>query len=275
MRKVLVAALALVALAAVASVAIAANTYTLHKASTSAKGKGSKAKPIPTNLVFGFQVGETDSSKRATVIEKYTIGGEGLVANTKVKPKCAFTELDDPSGVPAKCNKALVGKGLVKNAAGSSSGPVTVGEQLALQPAAAALQHRQGHGDQARQQRQAARRRTSSRTRSAACCRSPRRSMPGSRSAKIGGVTTSDLRFTVPQNLKHPLTGVDNSIRESVSTIALAKKKINGKTGRLLQQGRMQGQQADHPRQLHDRGNGVLAAPDVHGQQAGQVLATA
>ena len=41
MRKLLIAALAIAVLAAVTSVALAANTYKIHKASTSATGKGS------------------------------------------------------------------------------------------------------------------------------------------------------------------------------------------------------------------------------------------
>ena len=47
---------------------------------------------------------------------------------------------------------------------------------------------------------------------------------------KIAGVTGSDFRFTVPENLKHPAPGIDNSIRESVNKIFLKKKKVKGKT---------------------------------------------
>jgi hypothetical protein len=227
MRKVLVAALAVVALAAVAGVAVAANTYTLHKASTNAKGRGSMAKPIPTNLVFGFRVGETDPSKRATVIEKYAIGAEGLLANTKVKPKCAFTELDDQSGVPAKCSKALVGKGIVKNAAGSSSdqslsASLPCNLRLRLYNIGTGMAIRLDSNGQST---------PPSFESNIIGCPLPIATAIKARFVKtrIAGVTASDLRFTVPQNLKHPLIGNDNSIRESVSTIALAKKKINGK----------------------------------------------
>src|SRR5918994_6997313 len=229
MRKVLVAALAVVALAAVAGVAIAANTYTLHKASTSAKGKGSLRKPIPTNLVFGFRVGETDPSKRATVIEKYAIGAEGLLANTKVKPKCAFTDFDDPV-VPARCNKALVGKGIVKNAAGpstdqslSQSTPCNlqlrlynIGTGMAIRLDSNGKPPPGPFGDFSS---------------SEVGCLLPIATAIKARfvKTKIAGVTASDLRFTVPQNLKHPVAGNDNSIRESVSTIARAEKTINGK----------------------------------------------
>src|ERR687898_46936 len=226
MRKVLVAALALGALAAVASVAFAANTYTLHKASTNAKGEGSKAKPIPTNLVFGFRVGETDPSKRATVIEKYAIGAEGLLANTRVKPKCAFTELDDQAGVPAKCGKALVGKGIVKNAAGPSSdqrlsvsAPCNL--RLRLYNIGTGMAIRLDGGPPA----------PPSFDSNVIGCPLPIHTAIKARfvKTKIAGVAASDLRFTVPQNLKHPIIGNDNSIRESVSTIARAEKTINGK----------------------------------------------
>jgi hypothetical protein len=227
MRKVLVAALALGALVAVASVAFAANTYTLHKASTSAKGKGSLRKPIPTNLVFGFRVGETDPSKRATVIEKYAIGAEGLLANTRVKPKCAFTDLDDQAGVPTRCNKAQVGKGIVKNAAGDSadqslSASLPCNLRLRLYNIGTGMAIRLDSDGQPA---------PSGFDSNVIGCPLPIATAIRATFVKtrIAGITASDLRFTVPQNLKHPVIGVDNSIRESVSTIARAEKTINGK----------------------------------------------
>ena len=45
---------------------------------------------------------------------------------------------------------------------------------------------------------------------------------------KIGGVTSSDFVFTVPQNLKHPLSGIDNSVRRSDNVIKLKSKKVKG-----------------------------------------------
>src|SRR3954451_8762384 len=106
MRKVWIAALTATALFAVVGTAFAVNTYSVHKAGTTAKGKGSKSHPIPTGITIGFLVGDSDSSKRATVIEKYAIGAEGIVANGKGAPKCGFNDLNDPGPVPSKCNKA-------------------------------------------------------------------------------------------------------------------------------------------------------------------------
>ena len=106
MRKLLIAVLAVLAVLAVASVAVATNVYNVHLGSTTVKGKGSKSKPIPTGLKFGFKVEDSDSTKRGTVIEEYAIGSEGLVTNPKNFPKCNFTQLDDAT-VPTSCQKAL------------------------------------------------------------------------------------------------------------------------------------------------------------------------
>src|SRR5262245_9646678 len=120
MRKLLIAALALAAVVVVAGVAYASNVYTVT-GSTGARGNGSKTKPIPTAIKLSFQVTESDSTKRATVVEKYAIGSEGLVTNPQLFPKCAFSDMDNEATVPSKCAKALVGSGIAKNAAGSSA----------------------------------------------------------------------------------------------------------------------------------------------------------
>ena len=227
MRKLLIAALAIAVLAAVTSVALAANTYKVHKASTSAKGKGSKEKPIPTGLVIGFQVGESDATKRATVIEKYSIGAEGLVTNGKAAAKCPFTDLDDGAGVPSKCSKALVGDGLVKNAAGATtdqslatSAPCNLRVRLYNLGTGLAIRL-DSFGQPA----------PPSFDSDVVGCPLPIGTAINAKwvKTKIGGVTASDLRFTVPQNLKHPLTGIDNSIRQSVTSINKKVKTVNGK----------------------------------------------
>jgi hypothetical protein len=230
MRKLLVAVLALAALGAVVSVALAANTYKVHKASTTASGKGSKSKPIPTGLTIGFQVGESDPARRATVIEKYSIGAEGLVTNPKVAPKCAFTDLDNEPTVPSKCNKAQVGSGIVLNAAGASN------DQALAHSSPCNLQVRlynSGSGmiirlDSQGKQPPGPTGDFSSR---AIGCLLPIATSINAKFVKttIGDVAATDLRFSVPQNLKHPLAGIDNSIRESVTVIALKTKVLDGR----------------------------------------------
>ena len=227
MRKLLVAVLALAALGAVVSVALAANTYKVHKASTTASGKGSKSKPIPTGLTIGFQVGESDPARRATVIEKYSIGAEGLVTNPKVVPKCAFTDLDNEPTVPSKCNKAQVGSGIVLNAAGAST------DQSLAHSTPCNLQVRlynSGSGMIIRLDSNGKQPPADFSSREIGCLL-PIATSINAKFVKttIGSVPATDLRFSVPQNLKHPLAGIDNSIRESVTVIALKTKVLDGR----------------------------------------------
>ena len=225
MRKLFIAALAVAALAAVVTVAYAANVYTVD-GSTSKPGKGSKAKPIPTGIELDFTVTETDSSKRATVIEKYALGSEGLVTNPKNFPKCAFSDLDNEPTPPAKCRKAQVGGGLVKNAAGpsndqalSSSTPCNL--QVRLYNSGSGMIIRLDGGPPI----------PPSFDSDQVGCALPIHTAINGRFVKrrIGGVTSSDFVFTVPQNLKHPLAGVDNSIRSNESDIRLKAKTVRGK----------------------------------------------
>ena len=226
MRKLSIAVLAIAAVAALASVAFAANVYKVHLGSTTKPGKGTKAKPIPTGLKFGFQVEETDPNKRATVIEKYAIGSEGLVTNPKFFPKCAFSNLDNEPSAPAKCKKALVGTGLVKNAAGpssdqslSSSTPCNL--KLTLYNSGNGMIIRLDGGPPIPPSFES----------DQVGCALPIHTAINAKfkKRKIAGVIASDLVFTVPQNLKHPLAGIDNSIRRSDNLIKLKAKRVRGK----------------------------------------------
>jgi hypothetical protein len=227
MRKPLIVALALAAVVSVVGVALAANTYKIHRASTTKAGKGTKARPIPTGLTIGFQVGETDPSKRGIPVEKYAIGAEGLVTNPKNFPKCAFTDMDNEATVPSKCTKAKVGSGIVKNAAGPSS------DQSLSASSPCNLQVRlynNGSGVIIRLDSNGQPPPPDFSSNQIGCLL-PIATAINAKFVKttIAGQPASDLRFTVPQNLKHPLAGIDNSIRESVSNIVLKSKLVRGK----------------------------------------------
>jgi hypothetical protein len=207
-------------------VAVAANVYKVHLGSTTVKGKGSKANPIPTGLKFGFQVEESDPNKRATVIEEYAIGSEGLVTNPKLFPKCKFSNLDNEAKAPRKCRNAIVGTGLVKNAAGpsndqslSSSTPCNL--KLTLYNSGRGMILRLDGGPPVPPSFESDK----------VGCLLPIHTAINGRfvKRKIGGVTASDFVFTVPQNLKHPLAGVDNSVRRSDNIIKLRDVRKDGK----------------------------------------------
>jgi hypothetical protein len=227
MRKLWIAALAIVAVFALVGSALATNTYSVSKAGTTAKGKGSLKHPIPTGIVIGFKVGESDSSKRGTVVEKYAIGAEGILANGKGAPKCGFDDLNDPGPVPSKCNKARVGGGIAKNAAGASndqrlavSSPCNLDVDLYNIGTGIAI-HLDSHSKPP----------PSTFGTNEIGCLLPIDGRYTIKAkfvkTKIAGVTSTDLRFTVAENLKHPAPGIDNSIYESVTDIM--KKTKSGK----------------------------------------------
>jgi hypothetical protein len=225
MRKLSIAVLAIAAVAALTSVAFAANVYKVHLGSTTKPGKGTKANPIPTGLKFGFQVEESDPSKRATVIEEYAIGSEGLVTNPKLFPKCKFSQLDNEATAPASCKKAIVGTGLVKNAAGPSndqslSASTPCNLKLTLYNNGKGMILRLDGGPPTPPSFES----------DTVGCLLPIHTAINGRfvKRKIGGVTSSDFVFTVPQNLKHPLAGVDNSVRRSDNILKLRTVRKDG-----------------------------------------------
>ena len=231
MRKLWIAALAVIAVFAVAGVALAANVYTVHLGSTTVRGKGSTTKPIPTGVKFGFKVEDSDPTKRGTVIEKYSIGVEGVVANPKLFPKCSFTDLDDAT-VPSKCSKALVGSGLVKNAAGPVV-PGPGGERALSDSSPCNLRLRlynDGDGMTLRVDSDGKPIPPSFESDAVGCALPIATAINGKFvRRKIAGVVGTTEDFTVPQNLKHPLSGVDNSVRRSDNNIFLKARTVNGK----------------------------------------------
>jgi hypothetical protein len=227
MRKLLIVTLALAAVVSVVGVALAANTYRIHRASTTKPGKGTPTRPIPTGLTIGFQVGDDNPANRGTPVEDYALGAEGLVTNPRFFPKCAFTDMDNEATVPAKCNKAQVGSGIAKNAAGpstnqalSASSPCNLQVRL----------YNNGSGMIIRLDSFGRPAPPDFNSNAIGCLLPIATAINGKFvRTRIAGRPASDFRFTVPQNLKHPLAGIDNSIRESVSNIVLKTRLVRGK----------------------------------------------
>jgi hypothetical protein len=220
MRKLLIGALALVGVVAMAGVALADNVYETHVAGGRPIAKGSVKKPVPVSVDFGFRVTETDPSKRATPIKTYSIGSEGLVANPKYFPSCTFAQVQ--SGPAAACRKALVGDGVVRAASGSSNNQAlaaslpcnqrlrlyNIGNGMAIRldvdPPFPTLPTGAPDFD----------------TDDFGCPLSIHDSIKGRFvKTRIAGHPATDYRFSVPPNLLHPVTGLDTSVRESISHI--------------------------------------------------------
>ena len=232
MRKLLVAAMSLAAVMAVAGVAFAANTYTVDLAKSS-PGKGTRAKPIPTKLDFGYSVGDTEG-KRPFVIREYRIAAEGTYTFPKARPRCTFDQatdpnVTDPAQLSAACRKANVGTGSINNLAGAPPPPDSNRDQkLPCNVKLTLINISTGDPRFPKTVSQI-------RKRGGIAIRidtdPPDCPIPVHEAlaapfydTKIEGIPTSELRFTVPDTLAHP-GGLDNSVVNVVSRI----KKLTGK----------------------------------------------
>lgn len=226
MRKLLIAALALVGVTAIAGVAFAQNVYETHVAGGRPIAKGTPKKPVPVSVDFGFRVTETDPTKRATPIETYSIGSEGLVANPKFFPSCTFRQVQ--SGPARACRRALVGTGTVKNATGASTDQslaaslpcnlrlrlYNIGDGMAIRLDGDPPQPPDFETDKI------------------GCPLQIHNAIRGRFvKTRIAGHPASDFRFKVPPDLLHPSTGLDNSVAESVNHLPrkVTTARVKGK----------------------------------------------
>jgi hypothetical protein len=230
MRKLLIAALALAGVLAVAGVALAQNVYETHVAGGRPIAKGSVNRPVPVSVDFGFRVSETDPTKRATPIKTYSIGSEGLMANPRFFPSCTFRQVQ--SGPARACRKALVGTGTVRAATGPSSDQAlavslpcnqrlrlyNIGTGMAIRLDVDPPQPPNFDTDQI------------------GCPLSIHDAIRGRFvRTRIAGHPATDFRFSVPPNLLHPVTGLDTSVRESVSHLPrkMTRARVRGKRRRV------------------------------------------
>jgi hypothetical protein len=225
MRKLwLAVALGVVAALAVAGIAVAVNTYEVNLGKTTPDKPGTPAKPVPVKVDFGFVVDDSDDL-RPSVIKQYRIGGEGLKFFPKARPSCTFSQADESPNYNPACKKAVVGNGTGKNEFGAASDRSAKGKcdiKITL------INLSNGPGITKKRGGQAIR----------IDADPPACPLPLHRAisapffdVKIAGVASSELRFTVPDNLVHPAPGVDNSIIESVNHVLkkTGTVKIKGK----------------------------------------------
>ncbi len=225
MRKLWIAVIAAcVAAISVAGIAYAVNTYEVDIASGSPNKAGSAAKPVPSSLNFGYEVGDTENL-RPSVIAQYRIAAEGIKYFTKARPTCTFAQADEAPAFNKKCKKAIVGNGTIANAFGAATdraGKAACDVKLTL------INISNGPGVNQKRGAMAIRIDTDP----PACPLSIHASLAAPIfDVKIEGIKGSELRFSVPDNLKHPAPGVDNSVIDVTSHVLkkTGKVKVKGK----------------------------------------------
>jgi hypothetical protein len=247
MRKLWMAVAGAVVLAiAVAGIASAVNTYDVDiAASTPAKAKGSAAEPVPVKFRFGFEVDDTEGL-RPQVIREYRIAAEGVQSFPDARPTCTFEQaadpnIGDPKDLSRACRRAIVGRGKVHNEGGASvdrTQKVTCDVKLTL------INISTGDRDRYPETHTQIRKRGGIAIRVDQyvdengvddTSRCPPLDVHDAIAApfydvKIQGVSTVELRFTVPDTLAHPGGAVDNSLRDVSSTVLK-------KTGRVRVRG--------------------------------------
>jgi hypothetical protein len=243
MRKLVIPALAAVVALAVAGIAWAANVYTVDGHSTPA-GKGTPGKPLPKALSFDYTVADENPANRGIPVKSYFIGAEGLVTYPEAFPSCSggSSGANAPTLEAAQraCRKARVGGGVIKALVGSRNTPTESANCVLnlnlynLKPGNYGEFGRVGRNgglairidgdpppppsidDQYKGQ----------------CLAAQHASILATYHAvKIKGVTSDELRFTVPPELLHPTQGLDVTVRQVASNVLkkTAFKRIKGK----------------------------------------------
>lgn len=212
-----------VAAVSTAGVALAVNTYEVDGKATPKK-KGSLKRPVPVKVDFSYQVGDT-AGNRPAVIRQYRIASEGIMYFPKARPTCTFAQTDAAPSFSRKCRRAVIGKGTIANAFGAANNPTAKAPcdvKLTL------INIRNGPKVTKRRGGIAIRIDTDP----PACPLSIHGALAAPiYNVRLGGVRSSEYRFTVPESLRHPAPGVDNAVIDVVSH--LHKKtgvvKIKGK----------------------------------------------
>lgn len=117
MRKLLIAAVAVVTALAVAGVALAANVYELTESSTFKRGKGSPSNPVPKGVSFDYTV-KDEAGPRGNPVKTYKIQFQGLSYKYQNRfPQCRFSQTDDDAPLATilqRCRRAKIGEGRVE-----------------------------------------------------------------------------------------------------------------------------------------------------------------
>jgi hypothetical protein len=213
LRKFLIP-LALLAMLLTASSAHAANVY---EVTGEVNGRaGTSSRPSPISVRFDFTV-NTDNGQRPAVVRRYRIAFDGLRVNSRVAPVCRLTSTATSD---ARCSAgSRVGSGFIENATGQSADPA----DRSIVCNAAISVYNAGN-NRATLFIEGDPNSTNPRTRCQIGLAAP---IPA---RFIRTSTGTALQFDVPQNLRHPLTGLDNAVVRVESRIRRITRRIGGRT---------------------------------------------
>jgi hypothetical protein len=217
-KKVLFLATACALAVSAVAYAQVVNTYTVS-GSTSPTRAGSKSKPVPVSVRFGYEVGEA-TGKRPSPVKKYSIRFAGLNVNTNAFPGCSVSTLEDegPSGCPSG---SRMGTGFIKNATGNRADP---NDRSII--CNARLQVFNSRRNRAVIYVAGSPSASDERERCAIELAAP---IPAQFVRSSNGSATA-LEFTVPPSLLHPLPTLDNAVTSVTSTIQRRTVRRNGRT---------------------------------------------
>lgn len=233
MRKLFVAVVgALVISVAVAGIASAVNTYEVPKEliGVSPGSKGSVKKPVPAKLQFGYRVGDSENL-RPEVIREYRIAAEGLQSYPDARPTCTWDQANKPIKIDDACRKAIVGRGTIDNFIGS---PTDRTQKLDCKVVVTQINISGGDPRYPKTVSQIKKRGGMAvriDTDPPACIAPVHEALAAPfYDVKLEGISTAELRFSVPEGLAHP-SGLDNAVVEVTTTInkVTGKVKVKGK----------------------------------------------
>jgi hypothetical protein len=216
MRKLVALGGALLVAGVLAAVAYAqgSNNQYAVQGDVSPARSASKAKPLPVQLKFSFQV-KSATGGRPAPIKTYSIGFYGGTSNGGPFPKCSAAKINAAQS-DAGCPKgSKVGEGKVINVAGSTSDPsdTSIPCNLDLTIYNAGVNRAALYLDGTPPD----------------CVIGIHQALDAKFVSAFGGKGQA-LQFDVPANLLHPISGLDNAQSDITSTIDKITKKVHGKT---------------------------------------------
>ena len=133
MRKFAILLGAGAAFFAVVAVAMASVTPTVSYTSPiKQKGKASKKKPANISYTGILDVKNSDSTQPDTAPTTTLYFAKQFKNNSKKFPSCNVSDIDGKQSIPAKCKKAIIGKGTAASQAGTPGQSSIINEPLTV-----------------------------------------------------------------------------------------------------------------------------------------------